>query len=281
MGQRHQIFIRVTNPNESRKEKLELNNSDKWKTDLAGYVKEKKAYKKHSYELGTKKKTVLAYHNQWLYGMTAVGNVYQFMKFLQGCDKDYGFFAKDFLRQNGKNVQDFINVITSIMSIQNNVIGHTLGGRTGFERFTCLNNEWDATEDKGQQAKLYRESYANGDNNDGCTIIDTIKGKYCFIAFNSIEGAYSIPLYTPVSAVEYLNSYYPVKREKMSNYFLKENSEKEIEQELKENREYSMAVEKLFKDIPVLSLDEVKKMFPQTYKEIDEKEIGKIPKREE
>ncbi len=70
MGQRHQIFVRIPNPT-----KYGHYNSAKEKTEA-----EK--------EFGTAETTILAYHNQWLYGRGALQNALNLLNFSKQFPKE-------------------------------------------------------------------------------------------------------------------------------------------------------------------------------------------------
>ena len=65
MGQRHQTFVIIENPYIAEKKRFD---SISHRDDVATYIKRKKELAELKSQLGTGKKTVLAYHHQWLYG---------------------------------------------------------------------------------------------------------------------------------------------------------------------------------------------------------------------
>lgn len=255
MGQRHQIYIKVKNPNEIKRENIHLDDETKWRNRLEDFIQAKKTYKKHKIELGEEKETILAFHHQWLFGLTAIGNVYQFMKFLECVDEEYGLFSEYFLDYKC-SVQDFIDTVKNIMTIQNNVIGHKFGGRVGIERLIYLNAQLD-----GDYAQDYRESYANGDNNDGCTIIDAINKKYCFVDFHGIREE-TLPLNTPISATDYYKVYYPVEEHLLSEYDIRNSTAEKV---AKKNLKTAKKIECLFNGIKLMTQEDLENMFPKIF----------------
>ena len=263
MGQRSQIFIRTLNPVHVNKGyESGLNAEDKERYEL---IKD---------QLGTKKYTTVAFHHQWLYGQTAVGNVYQFLKFLKNVNKHSSPFNESWISSYVYPHDDikecWINVIKSIMTIQHNEISAGVK-RCGVERFLYLNEE----------DSEFKDRYDIGDNNDGCTIIDTVTGKYCFISFHGFREE-PLPLYTPVSAADYYKVYYPVfEGQEMTPEFAEfwAGEGKSLE-ELLHKKEWYEKIKELFKEYKVMTLGEVKKMFPKVYEEVDPKDVGRIPKED-
>ena len=267
MGQRHQIFIRALNPLYKNKPKEAEN------------VENLIAYKKLHKQLGARKHTILAFHNQWLYGLTAIGNLLQVLEFNKKAKENYcNPFKKDYITYHCRFLPDikenWIDVIKAIMEIQTNEISESVG-RFGVEKFHYLNDD----------EPYMRHHFDWGDNNDGCTIIDTVTGKYCFISFCGTEGKNGLPLYLPVSAQDYFKTYYPCyEEEQMPSDFAemcynKGYSLNEIIKEIPERKETLNLFNEKFKEYPVLTLDEVKSIFPKVYKEVEPEKIGIIPER--
>jgi hypothetical protein len=237
MGQRHQVFIKMLNPL-----KMERNY----------FSKEEK--KKANLLFGNEKTTILAFHHGWLFGGSAVVNAIDILDF---SDKetmaDYNNpFNENYAFQcmYGKcGVDNFIEKVTMLLNVKKNPL---MPRGIGIEDFFLINGECIDNKGKRNVKSCFREDFTIGDNNDGITIIDTIERKYCFMNIYEQEvGAdriYSLPQLQPCSAEEYLNAYYPPRRKKF------------------DNRKKVLA---LFKNYQVLTLDEVKKMYPSVYKEED------------
>lgn len=153
MGQRHQTFIIVGNEDED------------------------------------KSFNVLPYHNQWLYGKSALYNASKVLSLSDSIKhSNNSYFNKtplDFKVDFWKHEQ---NVTHNYEAIRGNF------GLLGFSYI-------------GDPEPTDRVDF--GDNNDGITIIDTINLTYCFMAIEAREALKYKPLFTPLSAEEYLTAYYP------------------------------------------------------------------------
>lgn len=248
MGQRHQIFLKIYNP--VKNERL-----------FNGHGELKKARK----AFGDGIYTVIALHHQWLYGHSAAVNILNMVLYtnLETASDYNNPFAKDYIGVHNEpdTLKEYINDVMNMLTIQVSPL-HPRG--IGFERMLFLN----------EMEPEMREYCNIGDNNDGITIIDTITRKYCMMNIydtdeNEVNGIYSLPKLLPVSAREYMKAYYPedVKylneydkeryptKKKMLEYIMKNKKENEIiDQEIK------------LKTTGVLTLEEVKEMFPLVYK---------------
>jgi hypothetical protein len=180
MGQRHQLFICLEN-------KENMNKAS------------------HIESFGDGAKTVYAYHHQWLYGVSAGINLLKVLTFAKNASKqpDYQniFRAKD------------LSISTNFATAKalENLMGFDTESGI-YSRFGLLNTPEDAYEN------YMREEFDRGDNNDGITIIDTIKQKYCFMALEDGDYAMrSLDAYKPMSAEEYMRAYYPVGREEWAD----------------------------------------------------------------
>ena len=263
MGQRHQIFIKTHNPNFGRHKKH-------IGTFENGDFKEDSRTKK---ALGGRKYTVLAYHHQWLYGLSAAHNVHKLMFIAKSFDeaseysKEYNHpLAEKFDRLGTSTLEDTGLYYKALMGV---VTDPEFPRGIGFERFLYLNPE----------EPIMREDFTMGDNNDGVTIVDMIEKKYCLMNISSTnyadegdvsENVDDLPYLTPVSAVDYARAYYPTEKDKLSKYTKEkryENDPQKIEEHLKSNREAIEKIEKMFEGMEVLSLEEVKAIFPKVFKE--------------
>jgi hypothetical protein len=239
MGQRHQVFIKMLNPL-----KMERNYFNK------------EEIKKAKLLFGNEKTTILAFHHGWLFGGSAVVNAIDVLDFSDKetmaeynnpFNENYSFQCKF-----GKcRVDNFIEKVTMLLNVKKNPL---MPRGIGIENFSLINGE--CIDDKGKRIKerCYREDFTIGDNNDGITIIDTIERKYCFMNIYEQDldkdncDVKILPKLQPCSAEEYLNAYYPPRRRKFDN---------------------RKKVLDLFKNYQVLTLDEVKKMYPSVYKDED------------
>ena len=245
MGQRSQTFLRVYNPLKQLPENIN---------------KSTKVYKKWAEALGTDDTTVLAYHHQWLYGLTFPSLI---LKILTAYKKpeywnDYTghpLNPEEFMRELGQYHNEgnydrlvrFIEFHTFTLSIVLDPWEHTRDSI--LEGFRFLN----ITEPN------MRHYFNQGDNNDGICIVDCIEGKYAFMSIYGCEGKVSIPDNVPKSALDYVSAYYPT-----DNNNLREGYDDLTEKEIKHAIKVQGMVAKKYKDIPVLTLDEIKAIFPKT-----------------
>lgn len=216
MGQRSQTYIRVLNPlhyliKEDRGVIAEIKKNKR--------TKAYREYKKWEKALGTDEYTVLAYHHQWLYGLTFPSMIIKMLKFYHFEDKEDKKFANhpanpryfidDLFEYHDEDrtqpfnkLQRFVDFHTHVLSIVIEPWEFTREkGREGF-RFLNL-------EDEG-----YRKCYNNGDNNDGVCIVDTEKCRYAFLKIQDhIESVAELPNEVPLSAERYVRAYYPLNEE--------------------------------------------------------------------
>jgi hypothetical protein len=241
MGQRHQIFIRIENP-------------VKYKNSLYNDSEKKKLRKL----FGGAKYSVIALHHQWLYGRSAIAMLHSILnvtnKETMGHNNPFnseGYYFKD-------GVDDFIKDIMGCLQLMTCPLAPR---GIGIERMHFLNDE------DGD----IRKNFTYGDNNDGITIIDTIENKYCFMNIFSQEvggsGVYGLPSMTPSSAMDYMNAYYGVTKESLGTYYTKDKTDVEIQELIENNKLGNAELESLLNEtkVTLLSLKEVKKMFPNVY----------------
>lgn len=247
MGQRHQIFIRVANPakfaNTESKASLEK-------------------------EFGKEDTTMLVFHNQWLYGLSALGNALNVLKFASQ------FTVKEKTTKDGnggysnpmcpkyissylfKGVEKWVNTIAFIMN------------------YNPVSTSWrDAGVDSsfyiGKEDTGIRNDFTMGDNNDGITIIDTINNKYCFMNIFDFEydverhGIYSLPVLQPVDARRYAAAYYGETIETCSTNQLDESNQEANEKVVIQHAKTNAKLAKKFSKFEVLTIPEIKAMFPK------------------
>lgn len=179
---------------------------------------------------------IVAIHHQWLYSFLPITRVAQFARFYEkhvNTESTYGVF----LSRTSENPE---NAVAALISF------HWEKGV--YSECHFLENEFAVN-------PLF------ADNNDGITIIDLRekgKFKYCFMFLNEWEG--EIPGMTPLSARGYLKAYF-------DDY---DPSNPEWPQ--KEVIYIEAQIEKV-ESLPLLTLEEVKEIFPAMYVE-KEKEIA-------
>jgi len=249
MGQRHQIFLNVVNPKNKFKDELT-------KTQKQG--------------LGLKKTAILPFHNQWLYGRTALvsaANVLihsaQFTKTQKTNDSWDGEFGTPFCFKGigfDKCSRNFEKYINSIEFIMNFCQKETVSRNAGFLGSWYLGNEDNE----------YAKRFDIGDNNDGITIIDTVNNKYCFMNIYHQDEKSSehhdvgiLPQFKPCSAREYVEAYYGTTLKTLNPYYLSDLPEGKTKKDvLKEHKEANEEAIALLEGFEVMTVAEVIKLFP-------------------
>lgn len=242
MGQRSQTFIRVLNPVYYLLQESE--NSAKVKRQLAGWIK----------ALGVDEYTILAYHHQWLYGLTFANIMCKILAFYKADVEKYDthpLHVGNLIRYAKGNtpksqVEFFVNFHTMLLSINNDPWENTRGA--AFEHFYFLN----------EIEPEMRTAFDRGDNNDGVCIIDAIQGKYAFIAIGNGCGEVMVPKYKPMTAEQYVSAYYPlVDKDRYEGY------KPLTKEEIIENKIRVVMASKAFTPYELLTPDELNKMFPE------------------
>ena len=256
MGQRHQVLICTHNPINS----IEVDG----KTEKEISINRLAITAKYNAEFGIANTTVLAFHHQWLYGATAPANAFQVLHFIKYSGENNPFSKKFWENQyQYRTVEDalkcLIDTATFVQRVANSPL-HAEVKRVGIENFTYLNAE----------EPEMRNHWNGGDNNDGCTIIDGTTGKYCFIFDFNHDG---LKKHVPYSAMQYAASYYPNTQKLMEQdfrrnkeYYIKEGrkvNDEQFKAELQHNKKLVALVEKYLGEFEVLTLDEVKAIFPK------------------
>ena len=258
MGQRHQVFIRTNNPNYARGE---------------GHNRMLRKDKKTNPALGKGKYTVLAYHHQWLYGRSAAFNAHKMMQLalaFKGHEEDrYRHpnrhpnrhpmavrFEPWTYTDNLETIGDYFKWYMGIITDEKFPRG------IGFENFIFLNPD----------EPHMREHFDGGDNNDGITIIDLVNKKYCLMNIYEKDDEVrqdvrDLPQFKPVSAVDYVRAYYPDNAGGLNDYVKKSphhlNNEKAIQEKIDSHKEALAEIEEMFKGMEVMTLEEVRGIFPK------------------
>jgi len=252
MGQRHQVFIRTNNPNYARGEGFNRMLRNDGRTNAA---------------LGKGKFTVLAYHHQWLYGRSAAFNAHKMMQLAQA----FKGHEEDRYRHPMAIRFEFWTYATKVEEIGEyykyymGIISDSKFPRgIGYENFIFLNPD----------DPQMREHFDAGDNNDGITIIDMVNKKYCLMNIYENDDQVhqdvrDLPQLKPVSAVDYVRAYYPDKVEGFNDYVKKSrfgNDSKKMYDATLENKKILREIEKMFEGMEVMTLEEVKEIFPKMAK---------------
>lgn len=252
MGQRHQIFVRIPNPAKN----------------LYAQPKEKKELEK---EFGTADTTIIAYHNQWLFGRGAISNCLrllqfgsQFSKSSKTDGKDYGTYDCPFTingqKGNFNTVDKIINGIAFAMNFR--------PVKTAWLDAGIGSSFYIGKEDEG-----IREDFTRGDNNDGITIVDLIENKYCFMNIyeqdkEAEHGIRSLPKIKPLNARTYVSAYYGETIESTNPYYFGDHDRSKVTKTKVQQQKIVNANIKLndkavkgFEKFGVLTLAEVQAMF--------------------
>lgn len=263
MGQRHQIFIHVPNP-------------------VHCVFGNKVTDKMKSY-FGTEPTTILPFHNQWLYGRSALLSCLNVLKHSAAIDvKDktgkggFGSYTSPFsingIRSKFDDPDKFVAAIEFIM---NYIPEGTDFNEPGFMGAWFL----------GKDEPEMRDDFTIGDNNDGITIIDVMTNKYCFMNISQYKrpdgelrhSASDLPYLVPQSAHEYVKAYYGESVKTINPYYISEDRQdaqgKTAKQIVAEIKNDNMKLVRQFAKFEVLNSAEVAKLFPKLEKEISEKSL--------
>jgi hypothetical protein len=263
MGQRHQIFIHVPNPVHCV-----------YGNDVTDKMKQ---------YFGTEPTTILPFHNQWLYGRSALLsclNVLTHSFAIDAKDKKgkggFGSYTTPFsvngIRSKFNDPDKFVAAIEFIMNYIPEATGFNEPGFMG---------AWFLGADEPEM----RDDFTLGDNNDGITIIDVITNKYCFMNISDYKkdngelchSATDLPYLVPVSAHEYVKAYYGESLKTCDPYYIREERQKAqgmtAKQLVAEIKNDNMKLVRRFAKFEVLNSAEVAKLFPKLEKEISEKSL--------
>lgn len=272
MGQRHQIFVKIANP-----AKHVWINSTKQKKELAK-------------EFGTGEFTILAYHNQWLYGRSALQSCLNLLNFASQFTREqkttkegHGAyncpFAVNAYRGDWNDPKAIVDAIAFIMN------------------FRAVKTEWlDAGIGSswylGKEDENIRENFTMGDNNDGIHIVDMVENKYCFMNIYEQEtGRYDVnvlPEKTPCTAKEYVAAYYGETIETTNPYYFGDHDRTKVVMPIAEQQEIvnkQIGINNLasqgFVGFELLTIAEVQKMFKKmelVKKKVVKKKVKKLTK---
>ena len=246
MGQRHQIFVKILNP---------LN-------ELSFNTDEEK--KKATKELGTGKYCILAYHNQWLFGRSALQQALSLLMFGKqfshksktGERDDYGSYNCPFSKSGFNEFNSIQKIADGIAMVLN------LRLRTTAWLSAGIGSTWYLGSEEGMN-----QDFTRGDNNDGITIIDVVENKYCFMNIDKQRdddySASALPSMVPVDAKAYVQAYYGETLETLNPYYKENKTEAQTSKLLQSNIKVNAQAYRGFKNFGVLTLAEIQAMFPK------------------
>lgn len=251
MGQRHQIFVKIINPTKYLK------------------TKDPNETKKLIEQFGTGEFSILTYHNQWLYGRSALQNAINLLQFGSQFNRDEKTTDKGWSGYDTplspKGIENKFNTLEKLTE----VIGFVMN-------FRAVKTDWleagfGGSWYIGNEGEGINFDFTRGDNNDGITIIDLVENKYCFMnPFDQRTGklghsASDLPKMKPVSAKDYVMAYYGETVDTLNPYYIKQGAGAEKPQTPQQVVDRQIEVNKkayeLFGRFEVLTMGEIRKMF--------------------
>jgi len=222
---------------------------------------------------GTEPTTILPFHNQWLFGRSALLSCLNVLthsfaidaknKNVGGCFGSYSTpFSVNGIKHKFNDPDKFVAAIEFII---NYIPGVTDFNEPGFM------GSWFLGADESDM----RDDFTLGDNNDGITIIDVMTNKYCFMNIGSyikdndelMYSASDLPYMVPVSAHEYVKCYYGETLKTCNPYYISEERQmakgKTAKQLVAEIKKDNMKLVKRFANFEVLNSAEVAELFPK------------------
>jgi hypothetical protein len=250
MGQRLQVYIHVYNPLHKLVEKqksLKKHHCTGEETEAL-----QKQIQQYKYAFGTAATTIISYHNQWCYGRSALIGAWNILNVSKNASEYNNPFNKEFSLTG----TDFLNCVTHLLSLYTCKLS-ALISRTGFEYFHLLNfNDPEI-----------RINPLRGDNNDGIIVIDTIKNAYSFVNLGIGDSTVSqLPILQPLTAEQYVRVYYPQSLEDSKTSRLPEDIQEHVTFYANNTRINKLFI-KPFNTLRLLTIEELKKMFPLCYEE--------------
>jgi hypothetical protein len=214
--------------------------------------------------LGQKDWCILPFHNQWLYGRSALQNALnvlqhtsQFTTKEKTDPKSYtGYntpFAYNGIRVNFQVFERYISAIEFIMNY--------IPVRTQYADAGLGSGFFEASPEMTHDFTL-------GDNNDGITIIDAIESKYCFMNINENSSmdelrysASDLPYLTPCTAHDYVSKYYGETLETCNPYYI-EKAKIPVDELLQKHKTDNAKLHKKFNKFKLLTYTDILNMFP-------------------
>lgn len=253
MGQRLQAFIYCQNPINGLKEQFK--SMKKYGGNKKELEQLNEKIERYTIAFGTKPHCVISYHHQWLYGRSSLLAAANLIEFNQNCDKESNPF------KNSKDISgdEYLSLLTNLLCLFKTKLAKTIG-RFGYENFRLLNFI----------EPYMRTDCTAGDNNDGIFVIDCINDSYCFSSVGNGDATISkMQVLEPFDANTYVRLYYPIE---MSDSSTANIPESKTEQEIyfNNNRRLNQLFTKPFKDYRVMNKEELKKLFPVSFANINQ-----------
>lgn len=250
MGQRFQVFIRTYNPAKQLENSFKNYGTEYWNKNRIERDQELRKIERYKQAFGTDEFCVEVFHHSWLYGRASLISGANVLNFIENA----GEHDNPFKKNSGMNSIDTVKSIQYVLSMFTNRLAQKIG-RCGIEPFRLLNfTDHSISHD-----------FTLGDNNDGILIIDSINSKYCFLNIGGDSTINQLPLLEPVPAERYVKLYYPECPEDSSTANFKGKSDLEITEIYINNKRLNRLFTKPFKEVKVLTTDELRVMFPASY----------------
>lgn len=202
------------------------------------------------------KPIMLGFHHQWLFGKTAMQTLIRALKFADASLSDK---FHSVLREPYDAGQDASRALQAVFSVD---------ADSGY-----FHSVWpfQFNGDKSDNASDCLENPMLGDNNNGITIIDLTgdKPKYCFMSLhhleclNGVDDDFEVENLVPIDAQRWIELHYPLNPK--ADYYTKGERAWKAE-DVKENIKECKDLVKALSKYDVLTLKEVKAMFPKMFK---------------
>ena len=248
MGQRHQTFVRVLNP--------------------VNVVRKIYATDRMIKVFGKDKYTVLPFHNQWLYGRSALQQALNLLthssQFNQTQLEGIGIVAKSTPLSSDGIGYMFTNMDKYIRTIEF-ILGY-IPVATQYNNAGMLGSYFI-----GESEPEMRHDFTLGDNNDGITIIDTITNKYCFMNIcewsdrtkgEFMSSSIDLPYLKPVSAHAYVKAYYSENPKTINPSHLDRYNQLAPQEIVSKFKKENNGLVKPMSKFEVLTIEEIKDIFP-------------------
>jgi len=190
---------------------------------------------------------IIAYHDQWLYGAKATSRLKNCISFVKEHRKLYKGMEYANLIDGKASVKDATRIFQNIYTVD-----YTTGGTSG---------TFPLSEYEKDKINAYQYDPRYGDNNNGITILDLSdpkKIKYCFLSLHGLECLVNDEAHNRYTDFE------PISVELWHQLHYGEDLSEITKTEARKLRSTE---KKINKDAQLMTLQEVKKLFPLMYEE--------------